>query len=61
MKKGNFRLLAFIAMIALLVLSACNSDNAGKGSTKTKEDYDHLSILTGGAPGDLLPTRRFIC
>ena len=36
MKKGKFRLLAFIAMIALLVLSACNSDDGGKGARKRK-------------------------
>ncbi|WP_252502471.1 TAXI family TRAP transporter solute-binding subunit [Sporosarcina sp. Marseille-Q4943] len=53
MNKKRFHILAFISMIALLVLSACNSDDASKGSDsgKTKEDYDFLSILTGGTQG----------
>ncbi|MFS0688420.1 TAXI family TRAP transporter solute-binding subunit [Sporosarcina sp. 179-K 8C2 HS] len=53
MNKKRFRILAFISMIALLVLSACNSDDSSKGSDsgKTKEDYDFLSILTGGTQG----------
>ena len=51
MKKKRIRILAFITMIALLVLSACNSDDSGSGGDKTKEDYDFLSILTGGTQG----------
>ncbi|MFD1206040.1 MULTISPECIES: TAXI family TRAP transporter solute-binding subunit [Sporosarcina] len=53
MKKHRIRILAFISLIAVLVLSACNSDNSsnGSGSNKTKEDYDYLSILTGGTQG----------
>ncbi|MCM3743789.1 TAXI family TRAP transporter solute-binding subunit [Sporosarcina luteola] len=53
MNKKRFRILAFISMIALLVLSACNSGDSSKGSDsgKTKEDYDFLSILTGGTQG----------
>lgn len=51
MKKKRIRILAFITMIALLVLSACNSDDSSSGSDKTKEDYDFLSILTGGTQG----------
>lgn len=53
MNKKRFRILAFISMIALLVLSACNSDDSSKGSDsgKTKEDYDFLSVLTGGTQG----------
>ncbi|WP_432357753.1 TAXI family TRAP transporter solute-binding subunit [Sporosarcina sp. UB5] len=53
MNKRKFRILAFISMIALLVLSACNSGNSSKGddSEKTKEDYDFLSVLTGGTQG----------
>lgn len=54
MNKRVTRILALISMFALLVLSACNSDS-GKGSNsdsgKTKEDYDYLSILTGGTQG----------
>ena len=59
------RLLAFITMIALLVLAACNSgdvadENEGNGgneadSAKTKEDYPFLSILTGGTQGTYYP------
>lgn len=55
MKKGKIRLLAMISMIAMLVLSACNSEDGGDSSAKTKEDYDHLSILTGGAQGTYYP------
>ncbi|MCM3636971.1 TAXI family TRAP transporter solute-binding subunit [Sporosarcina luteola] len=53
MNKKRFRVLAFISMIALLVLSACNSGDSSKGSDsgKTKEDYDFLSVLTGGTQG----------
>ncbi|MCM3711215.1 TAXI family TRAP transporter solute-binding subunit [Sporosarcina luteola] len=53
MNKKRFRILAFISMIALLVLSACNSGDSSKGSDsgKTKEDYDYLSVLTGGTQG----------
>ncbi len=51
MKKKRIRILAFITMIALLVLSACNSNDSSSGSDKTKEDYDFLSILTGGTQG----------
>lgn len=41
MDKKRFRILAFISMLALLVLSACNSD----------EEYEYLSVLTGGTQG----------
>lgn len=55
MNTKRFRILAFISMIALLVLSACNSGDSSKGSGsdsgKTKEDYDFLSVLTGGTQG----------
>lgn len=53
MNKKRFRILTFISMIALLILSACNSDDSGKSSDsgKTKEDYDFLSVLTGGTQG----------
>lgn len=53
MNKKRFRILAFISMMALLILSACNSDDSSKGSDtgKTKEDYDFLSVLTGGTQG----------
>lgn len=55
MRKRKFSLLASIAMIALLVLSACNSDDTGKGNAKKKEDYEFLSILTGGVQGTYYP------
>lgn len=67
MSKKALRLLAFMTMIALLVLAACGSDDAEKdGSTgaddkedtaKTEEDhgYDFLSILTGGVQGTYYP------
>ncbi len=53
MNKKRFRILAFISMIALLVLSACGADDSGNGSEsgKTKEDYDFISVLTGGTQG----------
>ena len=65
MGRQKMRLLAFITMIALLVLAACNSgdvadENEGSGgneadSAKTKEDYPFLSILTGGTQGTYYP------
>ncbi len=53
MNKKRFRILAFISMIALLVLSACGADDSGNESEsgKTKEDYDFISVLTGGTQG----------
>ena len=60
MKKKQLRLFAFITMIALLVLSACNSGDTGTSEKeadagKSKEDYDFLSILTGGTQGTYYP------
>ncbi|KAA0966704.1 TAXI family TRAP transporter solute-binding subunit [Sporosarcina sp. ANT_H38] len=60
MKKKQLRLFAFITMIALLVLSACNSGDSGTSEKdadagKSKEDYDFLSILTGGTGGTYYP------
>ncbi|MDS9470402.1 TAXI family TRAP transporter solute-binding subunit [Sporosarcina pasteurii] len=55
MKKGKLRLLAVISMIAMLVLAACNSDSTSDGGTKEKDNYDNLSILTGGAQGTYYP------
>ncbi|MEK5040853.1 TAXI family TRAP transporter solute-binding subunit [Sporosarcina sp. FSL K6-3457] len=60
MKKTKFRLLGFIMLMAVLVLAACgtgDSGSSGKGteSGKTKEDYDFLSILTGGTQGTYYP------
>src|SRR5690554_4465021 len=69
MKKNKLRLLAFMTIIALLVLSACNSDDGGTNTGKedetgdndqaAKEEEDHgyeyLSILTGGAQGTYYP------
>src|SRR5690606_40516525 len=60
MKKTKLRLLGFVTLMALLVLAACNtsdSGSSGKGaeSGKTKEDYDFLSILTGGTQGTYYP------
>lgn len=54
MKNRGIRLIALISMFALLVLSACGtSDDSDKssGAAKTKEDYDFLSLLTGGTQG----------
>jgi len=65
MSKKALRLLAFMTLMALLVLSACGSDDADKetekesGSTDSAEEtpkeeakeYDYLSILTGGTQG----------
>lgn len=59
MKKSKFRLLAFLTIISMLVLAACNSGDGDKGSStdsgKKKEDYDFLSILTGGTQGTYYP------
>ena len=64
MGRKKLRLFAFITMIALLVLSACNSGdeadkrrNCGKEADagKSKEDYKFLSILTGGTQGTYYP------
>ncbi len=55
MKKGKLRLLAMVSLIAMLALSACNSSDGGKAGETKKEDYDHLSILTGGAQGTYYP------
>ena len=60
MKKKQLRLFAFITMIALLVLSACNSGDTGTSEKdadagKSKEDYKFLSILTGGTQGTYYP------
>jgi len=53
LRKKQFKWLTVLSVIALLVLSACNSTDSGsgEGSGKTKEDYDFLSILTGGTQG----------
>lgn len=53
MNKRSMRIFALISMIALLVLSACGSDDAGKdkdSGANTKE-YKYLSVLTGGTQG----------
>lgn len=57
MKKKQFKLLSLLSIIALLILSACGSDgnNAGGNSSKKKEDYKYLSILTGGVQGTYYP------
>ncbi|MBO0601458.1 TAXI family TRAP transporter solute-binding subunit [Sporosarcina sp. E16_3] len=60
MKKKQLRLFAFITMIALLVLSACNSGDTGTtekeaDAGKSKEDYKFLSVLTGGTTGTYYP------
>lgn len=60
MKKKRLRLFTFIMMIALLVLSACNSGDTGTSEKdsdagKSKEDYKFLSILTGGTQGTYYP------
>jgi len=60
MKKKKLRLLALMTMIALLVLSACNSGDSDSGNTekeagKSKDDYKFLSILTGGTQGTYYP------
>ncbi|AOV08430.1 TAXI family TRAP transporter solute-binding subunit [Sporosarcina ureilytica] len=55
MKKGKLHVLAIISMIAMLVLAACNSGGSSDGATKEKDDYDNLSILTGGAQGTYYP------
>src|SRR5690606_37609891 len=60
------RLLGFVTLMALIVLAACNSGDSGSSSdsgspeketetAKTKEDYDFLSILTGGTQGTYYP------
>lgn len=51
MKKTKLRLLGFLTLMVLLVLAACNSEE----SSKTKEDYKFLSILTGGTQGTYYP------
>ena len=66
MKKKQLRLFAFITMIALLVLSACNSGDTGTSEKeadagKSKEDYKFLSILTGGTKGTYYPLGGIIC
>ncbi|MEZ7170502.1 TAXI family TRAP transporter solute-binding subunit [Sporosarcina sp. OR05] len=50
MNKKGMRILAIISMFALLVLSACGGKDDASGA-KTKEDYDYLSLLTGGTQG----------
>ncbi|MBO0585977.1 TAXI family TRAP transporter solute-binding subunit [Sporosarcina sp. E16_8] len=60
MKKKQLRLFAFIMMIALLVLSACNSGDTGTtekeaDAGKDKKDYKFLSVLTGGTTGTYYP------
>ncbi len=59
MKKSKFRLLAFLTIISMLVLAACNSGdggkNSGKDSGKTEKDYKYLSLLTGGTQGTYYP------
>lgn len=57
MKKRQFKWLSIISIVALFILSACGSgDNSTSGdSGKKKEDYDFLSILTGGVQGTYYP------
>ncbi|KXH79807.1 TAXI family TRAP transporter solute-binding subunit [Sporosarcina sp. HYO08] len=67
MKKKKFQFLAFIALIAVLVLSACNSgggstngsndetDTDSNAEEKQAHDYKFLSILTGGTQGTYYP------
>jgi len=69
MSKKALRLLAFMTMIALLVLAACGSNDAeddkkDKDSGASEEpaatdeeghDYEYLSILTGGTQGTYYP------
>lgn len=52
MKKKQMKWLSILSVFVLLVLAACGSDDSGSGdSDKTKEDYDYLSLLTGGTQG----------
>ncbi|MFJ7936208.1 TAXI family TRAP transporter solute-binding subunit [Sporosarcina sp. NPDC096371] len=63
MKNKKWRLLAFMTIIALLVLSACNSGDGGDTGSgkapdmgeKEEQEYDFLSILTGGTQGTYYP------
>lgn len=65
MSKKALRLLAFMTMMALLVLAACGSDDKDKDAGEDTDtpapdadvsedkghDYEYLSILTGGTQG----------
>ena len=62
MKKKQFKLLSILSIFVLLILAACGSsdgDSTKSGSKgdsgKTKDDYDFLSMLTGGTQGTYYP------
>ena len=59
MQKKQFKWLSILSIFILLVLTACgtnegDSSSAGE-SSKKKEDYPYLSLLTGGVQGTYYP------
>ena len=55
----QFKLLSILSILVLLILAACGSNEEGSSadgeSSKTKDEFKFLSVLTGGTQGTYYP------